>query len=220
MLQPLGPVNETSLVEAVYEAVLKAILVGNLPPHTIVSEVALSKQLQVSRTPVHDALRQLAKDGVMEQTPGRRARVAAFTRNDVFEIFELRKYLEGPAAEQAATRITPQQLQALSATSRELSLARGAPDWLARWADFDGTFHRVIAEASGNRRLAQDINRYRLLHRSFIRIHTDEASLQQALVEHNDILAALEARNGPAAGAAMIRHIATWQAYFVEHFQG
>src|SRR6188472_4480057 len=70
-LQP--GVERTRLSDAVYETLFGAILNGELAAGAIVSEVSLAKQLAVSRTPVHDALRQLAKDGLVEQQAGRRA---------------------------------------------------------------------------------------------------------------------------------------------------
>ena len=86
--------------------------------------------------------------------------------------------------------------------------------WTAAWADFDELFHRTIAEASGNRRLAADIGRYRLLHKGFNRLSTDPVSLQQAMKEHLGILEALESRDGRLARERMIAHIGAWQDFF------
>ena len=87
------------------------------------------------------------------------------------------------------------------------------------WSDFDEMFHQTIAESCGNRRLAEDVARYRLLHRGFNRVSTDYEVLQQALAEHIEILDALEARDGQRARAAMKAHIDYWQIYFSEKFQ-
>ena len=70
----------------------------------------------------------------------------------------------------------------------------------------------------GNRRLADDIARYRLLHRGFNRITADYETLQQALAEQLEILEALESHNGARANQAMEHHIAYWQVYFVDKF--
>jgi DNA-binding GntR family transcriptional regulator len=218
LAKPREPDSRVSLSDSVYETLLEAILSGSLASGTILSEVAVAKQLEVSRTPVHDALRQLAKDGLVEQAIGRRARVAPFTRDDLAEMFEMRKILEGPAAELAATRMDSRQLVPLRAAADQLAASIGAVDWVARWTDFDEDFHRTIAEASGNRRLADDIARYRLLHRGINRIGTEADSLQQALAEHLEILTALEAHDGPRARAAMVKHIEFWQQYFVRRF--
>ena len=209
-----------SLVESVYARLTAGILSGALPSGTVLSEVELAKELGVSRTPVRDALRQLGKDGLVTQARNRRATVARFSPDDVFEIFELRKFLEGPAAELAAGRIDARALAPLRAAADALAAGPGAPDWTARWADFDDAFHVAVAEASGNRRLAADIGRYRLLHRGFNIGATDRAALQGPLAEHVAILDALTARDGRKARELMVAHIAAWQEYFVRHFPG
>ena len=217
-LKPIPPGAEASLAELVYETLLEAIVAGRLQSDVVLSEVALAKQLEVSRTPVHDALRQLAKDGLVEQQAGRRARVANFTRDDIYEIFEIRKYLEGPATELAAARMDARQFAPLRAEANRLGETHSTPQWTVQWAQYDELFHWTIAENCGNRRLAQDIGRYHLLHRGFNMISTDVDSLQHALAEHITILNALEQHNGPAARAAMLAHITHWQEYFIQHF--
>jgi DNA-binding GntR family transcriptional regulator len=217
-LKPIAADTELSLAEAVYETLLEAIVSGRLRSEVTLSEVALAKQLEVSRTPVHDALRQLAKDGLVEQETGRRARVAHFSRDDIYEIFEIRKYLEGPAAELAAARMDARQFAPLRTAANELQASHGQPDWILQWAQLDETFHSTIAASSGNRRLAQDIGRYHLLHRGFNKMSTDVESLRTALAEHVEILNSLEQHDGAAAREAMIKHITHWQEYFIQHF--
>ena len=209
------PSEYQSLADAVYESLLENIVSGSLPPGTVLSALDLSSKLDVSRTPIHDALRALAADGFVELQTGRRARVVRFTRDDLWEIFELRRFLEGPAAELAAGRMDERQLGPLRKAADDLKRAKAAVDWTRRWSDFDDQFHRTIAEASGNRRLAHDINRYRLLHRSFNRIATDQKSLQRALAEHLGILDALAHHDGPRARRLMDAHIRHWQQFFV-----
>jgi DNA-binding GntR family transcriptional regulator len=208
--------ERTSLVESVYHALLQRIVRGELPRGTVVSELALSQELGVSRTPVHDAVRQLAKDGLVVQEGRRRARVADFSSDDVYEVFEMRKYLEGPAAELAAGRIDRRHCAPLRAAAAALAvLPQTAPEWPAVWADFDELFHRTIADASGNRRLAADIGRYRLLHKGINRLSTDASSLQSAMAEHLGILDAIEARDGRLARERMVAHIGAWQDFFL-----
>ena len=92
-------------------------------------------------------------------------------------------------------------------------------DYLTRWADFDEAFHEAIAKASGCSRLAQDIERYRLLHRGFNKLGTTPEGLEHALEEHVRILDAIEKRDPKEAQRAMIDHLQEWQAYFVRHFR-
>jgi DNA-binding GntR family transcriptional regulator len=213
-----GRVERTRLSDAVYETLLEAIISGTLASGTIVSEVALAKQLEVSRTPVHDALRQLAKDGLVEQRAGRRAVITSLTKEDVYDIFEMRKLLEGEAARRAATRIDRATLAQLRGLGDDLKTNPDKTDYLNRWADFDEEFHEAIAKASGSTRLSQDIGRYRLLHRGFNKLATTIEGLQDALVEHFQILEALEKQDPEAASKAMVEHIRAWQGYFVDHF--
>jgi DNA-binding GntR family transcriptional regulator len=206
------------LSDTVYQSLLEAIIAGRLVSGTIVSEVALARQLKVSRTPVHDALRQLAKDGLVKQQANRRAVIATFSREDLRDIFDMRMLLEGEAARLAATRLDHPNLARLRAAADALSKGQKRPDWLERWADFDEDFHATIARASGSPRLYQDIVRYRLLHRTFNTLATTIDVLQQALAEHIRILDALEKRDAKEAAREMVSHIQEWQTYFVDHF--
>lgn len=208
---------DEALSEVVYQRLLEAILTGKYPQDAVLSELGLARELQVSRTPVHDALRQLAKDGLVVRQRNCRARVAGLTSDDVFEVFEMRKLLEGPAAELAAARMDARQLLPLQAFAAELRTAPRGRAWTARWAEFDDQFHSTIATASGNRRLAQDIHRYRLLHKGFNRMATEPSGLQQALAEHLSILEALAARDGRLARERMVAHIGAWQTHFIQH---
>lgn len=207
--------TSSALSEQIYQQLLEGILTGRYAQGAVLSELAVARDLGVSRTPVHDALRQLSKDGLVVRERHCRARVAGITADDVFEVFEMRKLLEGPSAELAAGRMDRRQLSPLRAMADALAQAEGAPDWTARWADFDEVFHRTIAEASGNRRLAQDIGRYRLLHKGFNHIATDSVCLASAMTEHLAILEALEARDPKLARERMVAHIAAWQDFFI-----
>jgi DNA-binding GntR family transcriptional regulator len=205
ILKMKGPVARKSLADSVYEAVLENILSGELAAGSEVSEVGLAEALQVSRTPAHEAVGRLLKDGLLVQEPPRRLVVARFSREDAVEIYEMRQLLETAAARSAARLIDDATLAQLRAEADALDRDRGAPDWTSRTLDFDLRFHDAIAQASGNRRLQADISRYRLLVRAFCRMTGSPENLADALGEHRQILAALEARDpGRAARAAAI----------------
>ena len=214
-----SPNNADSLrlSDTVYERLLDDILSGRLLPGTPVSEVALSRQLEVSRTPVHDALRQLAKDGLVEQRANHRAIIARFSPSDVHDIFEMRKLLEAEAARRAASRIDRQTLAHLRSLAEVLQQKQLDSEWLMLWAEFDEKCHDAIARSSGSFRLRQDITRYRMLHRGFHKLGSRSDFLRQALAEHLAILDALESRDPDKAAQAMASHLQEWQAYFVNH---
>jgi len=212
---PIQACGDEALSETVYHRLLRDILTGHYPSGTVLSELGLGRALGVSRTPVHDALTQLAKDGLVQRERNCRARVVGITPDDIFEVFEMRKMLEGPAAELAAVRMDRRQLAPLRAAIDQLRAMPRGKDWTTQWAEFDDFFHCTIAEASGNLRLAKDINRYRLLHKGFNRMATEPGCLQAAMAEHAGILEALEMHNGPLARERMVAHIAAWQDFFI-----
>lgn len=219
-LQVQGRVERTRLSDAVYETLLEQIISGQLPAGSIVSEVSLAKKFEVSRTPVHDALKQLSNDGLVEQRAGRRAIITSFSPDDLCDIFEMRKLLEGEAARRAATRMDELTIAGLRGVGEELKNHPDQGDYLNRWADFDEAFHEAIAQASSSARLWQDIARYRLLHRGINKLATNALDLQEALAEHFQILDALAKRGAESAATFMVEHIGKWQAYFVERLAG
>jgi DNA-binding GntR family transcriptional regulator len=207
ILQIKSPLSRKSLSESVYDTLLENILSGALAAGTDINEVALAEALQVSRTPVHEAVGRLAKDGLIVQEPSRRLIVARFTREDVVEIYEMRRLLEAAAAGRAAPRLADPLLRELRAQADALDHDRAGADWTARALAFDLRFHDAVAAAAGNRRLQADIARYRLLVRAFCRMTGTRENLLDALNEHRAILAALEARDADAAARLAALHV-------------
>lgn len=214
-LKLCSSVPEARLSEMVYETLLPAILAGQLAPGEPIGELALAKQLRVSRTPVHDAVRQLISDGLVTQRPNHRPVVASVTADDIAEVFDMRTLLESEAAFLAASRIDRPSLGALRAMAQQLDAQWDEEGGIQRWADFDDEFHSQIALASGNRRLARDISRYRQLLRGLNKLHQETAELRPALAEHERILEALARRAAEEAREAMAEHIREWKTFFV-----
>ena len=201
------PIQRASLADAVYETLVEAIVSGELPPGEELSAVALAARFHVSRTPVTEALQRLLHDGLVEQPANHPARVARFARQDVIEVYEVRGHLEAAAVELAATRMPLEKLAQLRQQADVLVSDSTAPDWSRRAIDFDLGFHAAVAEACGNRRLRDDIARYRRLVRCFCRLTGSLRNLQAALLEHLAILEALDHRRPAAARKAMQVHI-------------
>ncbi len=205
------------LSESAYERILQMIVGRELEPGCAVSESELSRRLDVSRTPVHEAVNRLVKDGLVIQERNRRPAVAYFTSEDIFDVFEMRRILESEAAAKAATRIDQIMLASLGEAAEKFKTARSKQAAIRNWTDFDDQFHGGIAAACGSKRLEIDIRRYRLFHRVFNRTHTDPNVLKQAYDEHIQILTALRNRDEHAARSAMNNHIAEWQRFFVRN---
>lgn len=207
LLKSPEPIAKISLAESVYQRILEAILSGSLASGMELSEVALAAELGVSRTPVHEALLRLAADGLVEDLVSRQARVACFSREDVVEIYDMRRILEPAAAERAASRLADEQIAELRSAAETLLTGAGKKDWANRAIEFDLRFHQALAAAADNDRLRGEIAKYRRLVRAFCRATGARENLQQALREHLSILNALAARDGAAASRAMIAHI-------------
>jgi DNA-binding GntR family transcriptional regulator len=195
------------------------IVRGKLDPGQPVSEVELARSLNVSRTPVHEAVKQLVKDGLIYQAANRRPVVVSFSAEDVRDVYEMRRILECEAAAKAAERMDKQTLQKLEAALSEYRKRKLASTSITQWVKLDDEFHSAIAHASGSPRLAADIDRYRMLHRVFNRSHRDANVLQQAVEEHSKILAALKRRDATEARQSMQVHLEEWQRFFVSHFR-
>lgn len=217
---PASAGNGDPLADEAYQAILAEIFGGHMRSGESISEVELARRLGMSRTPVHLAVRELVRDGLLTQAPNRRPVFHAFTSADVQEIYQMRLLLETEAAALAALRLDRPTLQKMITDCADLRRNLKAKDVMTRWADLDERFHREIALASGNRRLAQDIFRYRLVHRGFNTIRFTEDLIPQSLLEHERVLAALDARDVEAARAAMTTHLREWQAYYVRSFAG
>ena len=228
MIQPIpasayaGKDNRMS--DAVYEHLLDDILSGRRQTGEPLSELALTKVLKVSRTPVHNAMLQLIKDGLVKQDPNCRPVVVGLELKDIHEIFEMRTRLEGETAYRAATHMKTKTLQRLKRLHNKTAQPQPRKKWLKGWADYDAEFHRTIAKASQSRRLVNDVSRYRLLHRglNLFGFNEEEApleTLQTAVDEHAQILDAIEHGKGRAARSAMQGHLRRWQKFFVNLFE-
>ena len=210
--------RELSTSQSVYRGLVELILGGQLAPGAVVSEKQLAERLGVSRTPVHNAVLQLEKDGLVTQQANHRPVIARVSRGDVEEIFDMRRLLEGEAARRAATRIDRSTLGGLRRSAGELQRQADPRAALARWADFDDAFHEAIAASCGSVRLAADIRRYRMVHHAFNRLRMTADLIPQALAEHVAILDALEARDGDRAAQARQRHLMEWKTFYVQRF--
>jgi len=191
----------------VYENLLESIVSGRLPSGSELNEVGLAEELQVSRTPVHEALRRLATDGLVELLATRRLRVARFDESNLLEIYDLRKLLECAAVERAAEHASDEDLAKLRTEFKALTAARKADDWITRAIAFDVAFHLQIAELSGNRQLGAEIAKYKRLVQVFCRITGTAENLWDACQEHGRILDALRVHDPVAARRAMKTHI-------------
>jgi DNA-binding GntR family transcriptional regulator len=137
--------SRTDFVDEVYRRLLDAISDGSLAPGERVTQEDLAEQMNVSRSPVLQALRLLKKDGLLEDAPGRGLLVTRLQPQRLGHLYQVRGALDALAARLAAERRADIP-QALIAAGRAASAGSDVPAMI----DADTAFHRAIYEASGN----------------------------------------------------------------------
>jgi DNA-binding GntR family transcriptional regulator len=138
-----------TLADAVIIAVREAVLDGVLRPGTGLNEQEIATALDVSRTPVREALRRLDAEELTIKKPGMPRVVAPMTTDDVLAVYLVREVLEGLAARLAATKCTPEHLLRLKEVNEEFADISDTKDH-ARATALNLKFHRLIRQASGN----------------------------------------------------------------------
>jgi DNA-binding GntR family transcriptional regulator len=196
-----------SLHEQVANRLRQMLVENRIAPGAKLNERELSERLQVSRTPLREALRMLAAEGLVELLPNRGAVVAQMSTQDVSDSFEVIAGLEAQAGELAAVRITPAALAEIRALHYEMLAAYTRRD-LPTYYRLNATIHTHINAAAGNRVLTQTWATLNARLQSLrFRSNFDETKWQRAVGEHERMVELLATRDGPALGALMRQHL-------------
>jgi DNA-binding GntR family transcriptional regulator len=196
------------LTESVHSALQELIFSGELAPGSPLSVPALAARLNVSRTPVREAVQQLIYEGLATHTRNAGARVTLLDEEAVKSVFDVREVLDGLAAQNAtlnASRATVEQLRKMVQVQREM-LDESADRF--RDAKLDLEFHTLIRDTARNRPLSDALARLdgqSHLYRSDM--WTAELNRRLAVGEHERIVAAIEAGDAEGARAAACAHV-------------
>ncbi len=149
-----------SQTERAYEQIKRRILENDMAAGFQVLEQELAQMLDMSRTPVREALIRLAEEGMVEVRPRHGMRVLPVSADDMREIYEILTSLESTAAELVAARgVTDAELTELKRAVMEMDAALEKDD-LRKWAEADETFHMLLVQYSGNERLHALVNSF------------------------------------------------------------
>jgi DNA-binding GntR family transcriptional regulator len=202
-------------VDRVVEVLRERMLDGTLAPGDRIGETELAEGLGVSRTPVREALGRLAAEGLLDLRPNRGARVAAWSSEELAEIFELRLQLETHAARLAAARVTDDRIDELHRLAEHM-MRVGRPGRRQDIADLhlsNRTFHDLLMDAAAQPMLTAALST--AIHAAVIRhnfeIYDDESMLR-SLNHHREIVQALRIRDGDWAAAVMRAHLCNARA--------
>ena len=196
-----------------------------------VSDVAVAKELGISRTPAREAISQLVSDGLLESVPGRGVAVITLNRDDIRELYEMREALEVLAARTVAARTaTATELRdfqkvASSMTSlvKELEASRKPvldENQMERFEVADLAFHAYLMRLAGNRRSLKAVSGIRLLLRIFAarRAGHNLADLKRISRDHLELISAIQAGDAEAAAESLYRHISNSRRDRLEEF--
>lgn len=200
--------------DVAYRLLRERILQGSLAPGDSLGEVELAASLELSRTPVRDALRRLQVEGLVSQQPNHGARVSDWSA-DIAELYEIRMLLEGHAARRAATRLQPADLDRLQELCEQMEAEReGAGErHVDRIADLNAEFHRIVLGAAGSARLSLltgTVIELPLVLRTFRRYSGRD--LARSFAHHRELVDAFRAADPGWAEAVMHSHVSAARA--------
>lgn len=221
--------REQNLSAKAYDAVLKMLIKRELPPNTVLQERRLAELLNISRTPVRDALTRLENEGLISRTAGRTLVVRQFSIRELIETLHVRRTLEAEAARLAAGRVPVAELDDLETSVQRLleaEVPNADEDWLV-----DSRLHQMVSHYSGNQLLTQYIETLRLKTRMFNlsvaperfeSAHQEHVAIVRALKigyhEHLAIIEALRSGDADAAQKAAAAHIDSVRQGIIDRF--
>lgn len=192
-----------------YEQILNLIMSGMTPPGTMITERRLAETLNMSRTPIRDALLMLEGEGLLIRQGSRGLQVKQMRIEDYMDALQIRLLLEPEAARLAAGSMPVELLDSLSETLQMLvedgRLGQSKPDRIAV-RDVDDRLHGSIGDAAGNPQLAQIIRTLRRQTQIFD-LRSVPERFEATCQEHLDIIGALRDGRGEEAAQAMRQHL-------------
>jgi DNA-binding GntR family transcriptional regulator len=197
-----------SLYEEIADIIRDRIVEGNLPAGAFIDEPTLALELAVSRTPVREALKVLAFEGLVDIFPNQGSYVAKITAEDACELIELLAQLEGFAGELACQRCSDEVLKSLTRMHEDMLSAYRRGD-KPTYFKLNQRIHDDIVAASGNKQLVEAHRRCtRRLRRIRYISNLQQTAWEQSVFDHEAMLKALTARDTAATRRIMTNHAA------------
>ena len=191
--------------QGAYARLLDDIRSGVLMPGARLTETEIAERLNVSRTPVREAIRRLEADGLVAHMPRAGAVVRRLDHSEIMELYEMRTVLEGTAARLAARAASEVEIDELAAIDAEMAAAEG--DGAALF-ELNTQFHRTLIRAARNRFLVRSVE---AVHTTLLILGPSTLArpdrARAAVAEHEAVVAALRRRDGKAAEKRMRAHM-------------
>ena len=199
--------KNVSIADQVFEKLERDILIGEYNRGDVLTESKLSEILEVSRTPIREAFKQLESEGLMEYIPNRGCFARGFTRRDMHDIYSVRKALEQLAVEWAVERISDEEIESLKSQIDLMEFYTKRND-VKKCLDLDIEFHQTIYGSTRSRFLSQILRSYQdYIVQARLVASYDEQMLKDVLEEHMAILNAVVNRDPQNASEKMRIHL-------------
>jgi DNA-binding GntR family transcriptional regulator len=200
-------IPRAALHEQVAQRLRQMLVENQIAPGAKLNERELAEVLQVSRTPLREAIKMLAAEGLVELLPNRGAIAVELSEDDVLHTFEVMAGLEALSGELAARRITDAELAEIRASHFEMMAAYTRRD-LPGYYRLNSQIHRAINAAAKNPVLTASYNQVNArLQALRFRSNQDEAKWKQAMAEHERMVDALGARDAAAMRQLLLEHL-------------
>ena len=200
-------IRNISAADFAYQSIKEKILTADLKPEEPIVEEGLAEQLDISRTPLREALQRLEMEELVVRKLNGRLKVAPISVQEVEELFTIRSLLEGVVVSQAAKSSTENHLRHLNRIMNMFEMAIESDD-IDEVLYLGGQFHSYIYEMSGNKtaikilyQLNDHIHRYRRF------VPKNISNQQNSLIEHKEIIKCIKEQNSLKAKQAMESHI-------------
>lgn len=209
--------QSVAIRDLAYETLKEAIVQLKLPPGQRLREEHLTRQLNISRTPLREAFQALERDGFIVRLPSGGVQVAPLSVDDLHNLYDIRRALEGLAAREAASRGTAADWVEAERANADM-LFFGERGRLNEAYDAGRQFHSVIYSASGNPRLSDMLN-HLMQQLTRYRYFSVAHRFREAHADHVQILESLRCRRAARADAASQHHVETEYRILMETLQ-
>lgn len=196
-----------SLTDEIADVIRDRILKGEYRIGEKIKENQIATELRVSRTPIREAFKLLENEGLIDYIPNRGCFAKGFTKQDIEDIYAVRKALEVLTVEWAVSRITPEELDKLKDQCDLMEFYTTRKD-TKKVLQINSSFHDIIYNATGSRFMAQVLRSYKdYIEQTRKAIFYEQGYLKQILKEHIAVLDAIKSGDAEAAKKAMADHL-------------
>lgn len=219
-MEQIIPIHRAkSLKEQAYDKLKELIITGALEPGALQNEKRLAEALGVSRTPVREALLELSQEGMVAFVQGKGVEICKFTIQQIREVFEIRRIIEGYIIKKIAPRLTDLEINEIDKNIRnqeKMLLKTDRPAFI----EYDKQFHLYMAARIGNHQIGSILDNLRdQMHLMGIRAVEDGSRMKQVIEEHRAIFSGLKEKNPQTAFDALIHHLENTEKIITEKIE-